>query len=227
MKKGKKVEGKKENEKPVETSGQRCERENKTLIKILVTLGILIILGLIGFSLVNSMRHFEYRGVKLDAILIGEVLFYHTSIPVYSLNPDKGVEGRKVADYNIYLRKDPRELRKLDIKDEIAWTDTLVLNSTGSFECEGQGVIAVANLDQVLSFFGTKVVKDPSVSCDPQGRYIFVNMEEGEETYIEQIKPSCYVFHISNCEILDVTERFMFEKISEMSGKKLFSTADF
>ena len=54
-------------------------------------------------------------------------------------------------------------------------------------------------------------MKDENASCDAEGEYMFIQIEEGEETNVEQFGPSCYKLIVSDCEILPVTERFMIE----------------
>jgi hypothetical protein len=47
---------------------------------------------------------------------------------------------------------------------------------------------------------------------------MFVQIEEGEETRIEQFGPSCYKLIVNDCEILPATERFMIEVFSEFNA---------
>lgn len=215
----KKLKEKKESES--QPSKKQVESQNKLLKNVFIVLGFLIIALLVAFSVINSTRNFEYKDINFDIVRTGEVVLYHTAVPIYS-GTDGVATGRHVADYNVYLRKDPRELRYLTINEDIRWSDILVLNATDSFTCEGDGIIAVANFQQVLNTFGTKVVKDPNATCDSQGRYLFVNMQLSDgKTNIEQLSPSCYNFNIANCEILEVTEKFIVEKIAKVDDGRV------
>ena len=115
-----------------------------------------------------------------------------------------------MINYNIFLRKDPRITGKnVPLNGQVFLSDVMVLNSTDNFNCDGDGVIAIANFQQVIGFFGTTIINDKNATCDKQGRYMFVNLLKGNETKIERFGPICYNFYINNCEILDVTERFL------------------
>ena len=69
---------------------------------------------------------------------------------------------------------------------------------------------------KLYEIIGTTVIKDPNASCDTQGTYTFIQLQEGEETSIEQFGPSCYNININNCEILEGTEKFMAETLVEV-----------
>ena len=183
----------------------QIESENKILRNFLIGLGAFILIFIATFLIISSSQHFNYRGVKFDIIEDeGGLIFYKTSLPVKN-------EG-KTADYNIYLRKDPRTSGEIDFNEDIELAKILVYNSTG-FSCDGDGVIAVANFAQTMNIFGVKTVKDLNATCDPEGTYMFLNLKPGNRTSIEKTGPTCYEFSINNCEILDATEKFMVELI--------------
>jgi hypothetical protein len=71
-------------------------------------------------------------------------------------------------------------------------------------------------MNQILIALGAEVINDPEAVCDPDGRYLHINLEEGEESKIEQYGPRCYKFKINNCEIIDVTERYLTEVIERI-----------
>jgi len=102
------------------------------------------------------------------------------------------------------------------LRGEVNLKPDTVINETQSFMCEGDGIIAIANLVQVLERFGTKVIKDPEAGCDAMGEgHIFIQLREGEETKIEQFAPTCYNFYVNDCEILEVTEKFIVDLLVE------------
>jgi hypothetical protein len=72
-------------------------------------------------------------------------------------------------------------------------------------------------MQQVFGMFDSELVRDENATCDEQGRYMLINMQPGAETKIEQITPSCFIFHVDDCEVLEVTERFMFEGIYKLN----------
>ena len=189
-------------EKPQLTKKQ-IKKENKILRNIFIGIGIIIIL-IVGLMLFfNSVRHFTYEGVKFEVVQKGELTLYNTKLPVYK-------SGQDYADYNFFLRNDPREL---DVKFEggITFKKDVVLNSEESFNCDGYGIIAIANLKQLYEVLGSKVIKDENASCDSLGRYMYINLKQGNETKIEQVGFACYNIIINDCEILEGTEKFMVE----------------
>lgn len=185
------------------------EKQKKVLRNIIVGLGIIILLVLSGAYFFESLKHFEYRGVSGDIVKEGDLIFYQIAFPVM-------YQGR-IVPYNIYIRNDPRKLDKIPFEGEInfgvKFEDSnyrLVLNMSNEFDCEGDEIISIANLVK-LHALGIKVVKDENASCDPEARYMYINIREGEKSEIREIMPACYELSVANCEILKVTERFMVE----------------
>ena len=135
------------------------------------------------------------------------IKFYHTSFPI-------SYQG-KLVNYNLYLRNDPRK-NEIDIpfSGELVVDKAIVLNSTGDFQCEGKGVLANHVFNEFFTYLGATIMEDPEAICDEENRYTFINIVEGEESKIEQNGISCYTFHVSDCEILEVTEKFITEALS-------------
>lgn len=186
-----------------------AKKQNKQLRNILIGIGIFILLILAVVLFFNSVRHFEYEGVDFEVVKEGEgeniLILYNTKIPLYDSS------GEKYADYNFYLRNDPRELKDILFEGDLFFLTNMVINSTEDFHCEGYGILAVANLVQLYEVMGTKVIKDENATCDEQGRYSYLNLKPGNETKIEKVGPACYDIIINNCEILKGTEKFMVE----------------
>jgi len=194
---------------------EQIQNQNKTLRNILIVIGVIIICIVLAIYFINSLKSFEYRGVKWTVVKEGSIIFYQTSFPIQV--------GAKSVPYSIYLRNDHRELdRQIPFNGEIfgkydlsTFSDKmarLVINSTSKFDCNADEIIAVGNLAS-LQGIGIKMIRDTNASttCDPQGRYIFINLKEAEKSEINQIGKSCYELNIANCEVLKVTERFMTE----------------
>jgi len=199
-----------------EQSKEQKKAQDKELKRILMFLGISFVVVIAIFFLVNASRHFEYKDIKFNVIKEGKITFYNTEFPIYS-----SITGNHVADYNIYLRKDPRKLEKIPFDGKVNLDvpiKKMVLESNYDEKCEGDFNIAVANLMKSFSLIGIEVVKDENATCDSQGRYMFVEIEPGDKTKIEQIG-SCYKLIVNNCEILDVTEKFIVEAFSEFDSK--------
>ena len=186
--------------------------ENKILLLAMIIMIVVILSFLVVFSIMQSSKKFEYKGIKFDVIKEVDVTFYHTVFPVYE-------KGLHTKDYNVYLRKDPRIIGKnVDFSGKAFPSNYIVINisnSNDSFNCNGDGIIAIANFQQIMTAFGSKIVNDPNASCDKDNRYLFISIKPGEKTKIEQTTKSCYTFYINNCEILDVSERYLIDVLEQ------------
>lgn len=207
--------GKEGKEKIVKTCGQeevkfatkdQIAHQNKLLRNILLTMGILVA----GFALIlmilYSMNNFEYKGIKYNILKEGDISFYHASFPSKFITPSRLIE------YNVYLRNDPRILDEISFEGNLAMLEMAVIDSKENFDCDGDGVIAIANFNQIMKAIGTEVTRDSEYSqCDNAGRYMFFELKSGDETKIVQTGPACYDFIIKDCEVIEVTERFLIE----------------
>lgn len=199
-----KEDNKKDSEEKKEV--KQIKEQNKILKNFFIFVAaLLFFVIMIAFSF-NIARHFEYNDMKFEIVKQGEITFYHTTIPLYSNN-------QKIADYNIYIRNDPRDLKKeIPFNGEFIYRKNLVINSSENFNCDGDGVISTVNMINLLNRLGIKVVKDINASCDEQNRYIYLNLQQSNTSSIEQINgKTCYNMNINNCEILKTSERFMLE----------------
>ena len=188
---------------------KEIESQNRILKNFLIGIGIVIIAGFLVFLLINQAKTFEYEGVKFKIVKEGDLTLYRTSLPVI-------YQGKEIP-YNFYFRNDPRELEKIPFNGEINLKEILVINSTESFNCNGDGIIAVANLLNLYKISGIEVIKDENATCDPEGRYAFIQLQAGNETSIEKFGPACYNVNINNCEILKAIERLMIESLIEIN----------
>lgn len=214
--------GKKGKEKTVKVEGfeniekkpnrKQIKEENKILRNILILIGIIAVLFLSGYLIINNIRTFEYQGVNFETVNFCDkkpcLILYQTSLPV-------NYNGKK-ADYNFYLRKDPRKLN-VSFDGKLNLIQKMVIDSTESFNCNGDGIIAMANLVKLYGVIGGKVIKNDTLKCDPSGNYMFLQVRKGNKTSIEQFGTACYNLNVNNCEILEVTERFMIETFSKVN----------
>lgn len=189
---------------------EQIEKQNVLLKRIFIFLGVALLIIIIWVIVVDSIRNFTYKDIDFNVVKKGQIIFYHTSIPFYDGSHNH------IADYNIYLRKDPRKLKDFPFNATINRKEVLVIESDNPFNCDGKGVIAVANLVQIFENIGTKTIKDPKAGCDPEGKYTFVKLQEANSSSIIQTEPSCYEFNIANCEILEVTEKFIVEALADI-----------
>ncbi len=201
---------KKQDKKEEKVKKKELSKENKTLMKILMVIGLFFLILVVSFFIMKTSNQPEYNGMTFNVIQEGELTFYQTAFKVLY----KG----ELTNYNIYIRNNPRKLEKdVPFEGELELRNFLVLNTTTeNLFCEGDWSLAIGNL-QNLEIFNIEIMTDKNATCDENGDYMFVEIEEGEETKIEQFGPSCYRLTVSDCEILPVTERFMIEVFSEVN----------
>jgi len=192
-------------------SEKQIKKEYKVFKVIIITMLGFILMFLAVLWLINYLSSVNVGGVifEIDRNAMAGKTLYRTSLP---MEYKDGATGRvTLADYNFYLRNDPRKLEKIDFNGNVLIKKDMVLNQKKDFHCEGYGIIAIANLQKLYNFVGTKIITDENAACDISGRYMLVNIREGNETRIEQFGPICYNIYIKDCEILEGTEKFMLE----------------
>ena len=186
----------------------QIKHQNKILKNILLTIGFIVLGFFIILMIFYSISHFESDGVKYEIIKEKDVIFYHTSFP------SNFIDAGRTIEYKLWLRNDPRELKEVPFEGNLNLLEMAVIDSEENFDCEGDGAIAIVNFNQILGAMGTHVIRDPEYSqCDGSGRYMFFDLKSGNETKIVQTGPACYDFFIKDCEVLDVTERFLVESL--------------
>jgi hypothetical protein len=188
---------------------KQIKHQNNILKGMLIIVGVIVVIIVAWFVIAQSVRTFEYKDLDFEIVQEGELIFYRTGLPTM-------YQGQ-LTEYSFYLRNDARDLDKsvpftgvLDLKS------TAVLNMESDFSCEGKGVIAVANLLKLYKFVDVDVLSDENATCDPESRYTFIQILEGNETKIEMTGQSCYNIYINNCEILEGTERMMIETLNKV-----------
>ena len=114
---------------------EQVKEESKMIRNVLVILGAIIIFIVAYYSISTNSSHFDYKGVKFD--VVNEIAPYKTGFPVIYQNQE--------AIYNFYLRNDPRK-NNVSFNGEIIPKELTVVNATNSLNCNGDGIIAVANM---------------------------------------------------------------------------------
>ncbi len=225
-----KKRNKKEKEETKELSHEEViKKENKGLRNILIgIIGIIAAIFLFMF-LLNYFSSFSYHGVKFDIVKFCDsgppcLVTYRTSLPV---RPNGGSyvvvkPADKTNDYNFYLRNDPRKLN-VGFNGTISIKSNVVFNSQDNFTCNGNGIVAGQNFVQLYQLLGSKVIRDENATCDTLGRYMYVRVQSGNQTSIEQFGSACYNINIKDCEILNGMEKFMidtFVKVNDILNNK-------
>lgn len=207
-KKRKSITAKKESDETV-LRKSRAKNQNRILRNFLIGMAVLIILVFLFVYAIKSTKKFTYEGVNFEVVKNGKLVFYNTKVPVT-------INGQS-AQYNFYLRNDPRKTgTEVPIEGNLVLAKNLVINSSEELNCDGDGIIAIANLLNLYRMSGINVIRDDNASCDYSGRYAFIKIQTANETSIEEFGLKCYNLNINNCEILKGTERLMIESFIEI-----------
>lgn len=202
------------------SSPEQMKKETKIFKIIIITLMGFVLLFLGVLWLISYLNHFSVGGVifEIDKTdMVGKTI-YKTSLPV---TYQDGTTGKIIsADYNFYFRTDPRKLSEIPFEGDMILRENMVLNMTEDFNCNGNGIIALANVLNLYKVIGTKVIKDENATCDEiYGRYMFLSIKEGNETSIMDygLKGTCYNIYVKGCDILPATEKFMLETLIKVN----------
>lgn len=191
---------------------EEVKRYNQILKNVFVGIFLIVLFIFILYFIVQAKANFEFEGIRFELVKQGDLKFYQTKIPVIYKNAP--------TEFNLYLRKDPRKTILVPFEGELDLYHSIKLNSTQDLNCQGDGVIAVANMAQYYQILGAKMMKDENATCeDSEGQYTFMMIQSSNETSIKKVGESCYYLNVKDCEILEVTERFILEGLIETNKK--------
>ncbi|MEK6879715.1 MAG: hypothetical protein AABY22_08920 [Nanoarchaeota archaeon] len=174
-------------------------------MKIVIFGVVFLFAAVAAFYLIySSITTFDYNGKEFNKVKIGNLMFYKISFPL------TGPTGQHVADYNLYLRNDPRTIENIPIVGQISLRNKVYITSRKDFIC-GDNNIAVANLVQYIE--GAEKLSVDSIlntTCfNIQPGTTLIKIENSTENSIKKVGEDCYVLNVNDCAILNVTERFI------------------
>ena len=209
-------------DKKEEKDSKKRESQMKWIVFIMIATIFAIVLI---YFVVQGAKRFNYGGLSYEEMNQGSIKLYHTMIPV------KDTGGNLIANFNLYLRNDPRELRDISINEEIILkTNTIVsLSRDAEVGCDDAG-IAGGNFLGFLKSAGIKISisyaepdyaqeKNASyLTCDANTDQSVIIIKKGEENKITQERKDCFVIEFKDCDILKTTERFMVALYASSKG---------
>lgn len=204
---------------------QEKQKQNLYIIVIIsVMLIILLATGVFVWSR-YSKDNFEYVGLDFQKILFDKLLLYHAKIPITAST------GNVIANFNFYLRNDPRSLEDIPIEGRISLTREAIVALENSMEDCADNSIAGVGLGQFLAAAGVTARGGSTnqtlaeeqglsyASCDSPLSVIIT--EKASATKITQ-EGSCYKIQVANCsDVVRATERFMLGTIGHSSGYEI------
>ena len=204
-------------EKPVK------DKYDKQLLTILVVIGIVFIIIFSIWILVQKSKKFEYGGVNFEKIIYGKLPLYYSPIDITRS------DGSKVR-YNLYLRNDPRANNiPIDADINFKLGKIYVTSDEGVGKCEDT-TLALVNLGSFLSGMGfqpkgassneqiAEQYNAPYVTCWNNIGITILSLETAEdEMKISQDKgnPNCYILRVKDCNMINITEKFITETIKQ------------
>ncbi len=198
------------------------DKYTKQIKYVVIVMFCLLSAFFVSIWLINESKTFRYAGLDFKKIKFGELPLFHAKIPITSIT------GDLVAEYNLYLREDPRKL-DIPIQGKIRLKKTIIQAVNKSIKCPLEGVAGV-NFGQFLRAAGIKKIDGttnltksqeeniPFVSCEQEREESILIITEGEETKITQEAKNCYVIEFADCELLQAIERFMVGIIANSKG---------
>lgn len=212
------------------------KHENQLKWSVFLMVSIILIIVIIPFINNNFINKFNYHGITFQKTHLGDLVFYSAKFPVVSTT------GQVTGDYAINLRNDPRDLENIpvNVKEGQIKFNLILKNNTEVYAptyisinpfmeiCEDSG-ISLLTLSGFLRDSGLQVksaITDKAYAkannkthkwCDPLSTVIIVT--NGNESVINEIRPSCFEVKFKDCDILKVNEKFILN-ILEQYGER-------
>lgn len=215
-------------ENPAENSAEKTN-QNKQL-KWIIGLMVIIIGGvLIGGWLSIQLKNFEYIGFDFQKEKFGKIPIFTTQVTGYNI---KGVP----MNFKLALRNDPRQ-SEVNVVDKInilnGKTVYFSFNESGNNTCDdgyvyvGLGMF-MANLGfDVKSAVQTKQMaiekERPHVDCtNARNNTAFLLVSSNQTRIIkDKDNQNCYYLEYTNCESLEVIERFEIATLASLTNAEL------
>lgn len=215
---------KKKKEKKSNILGKEDKIKEKQLKLAIILMVVVVAAFLISYFgakyIIASMNEFNYAGMKFQKAEIGYVANF----------PIKDIFGNTINYFKIKVWEDPRKLDRINVTSNIALTQGtgVDLETLFSEECE-DGTQAGQTILIYLNGVGIKPLQVTTnkelsnslnityVDCKNAG-FTTVILKKGNESIIKK-QDNCYVLETgNNCEIMNVTERFMVAYSAQSRG---------
>ncbi|MAH43477.1 hypothetical protein CL614_07230 [archaeon] len=203
-------------------------KENKQLIWFFVIVGIIFASFLGTYFYVQSLKTFGFAGAEwAKEDYSDELTLYHGRFPIVYKN-------EIIANYNLYLRNDPRENNVPGTISVGFYPNVVISNSPEAAKCRSAGRIT-GDLSMLISAFPwvtnvTGAVRDDDVadefnltqadcSLAKNKTVIIIQKSESPEITQDKFNENCYIIKTGECENVLAIERFMVEIIDQMQNK--------
>lgn len=200
------------------------KKKDAQLKWVLAGMVIIFLIVIAVYFIIDSLKKFEYGGLKFEKIKYGELPLFYSRIPI------KTITGNVVAYYNMYLRNDPRELENIEVDGTIFLTKNSVLSIDPSIEgCTDNGIAGVSlgtffnAADMTVTYASTnKTLADEKqmeyATCDDAVAQTVIIIKQEDENRIYKEKDNCYIISFKDCEIIKAVERFIVAASAHSKG---------
>ena len=201
---------------------------------VFLMVAIVLIIVVVPFIKSNFIDKFDYKGLVFQKTQLGELIFYSAKFPVVTGT------GQVIGDYAVNLRNDPRDLEYIPINvsdgkieftlDGNKYGDVYISLNPFMEVCEDSG-IALLSLSGFLKDSSLNVksavtdkayARDNNLTqrwCYNSGFDTVILITDGNKTTINEINPNCYELQFNNCEILQVSEKFMLKILEQYASR--------
>ena len=206
----------------IKKNPKRSKRYERQLKWIFIGMGVLVLIVLIVYFGIESTKRFDYGGIKFQKIKYDKLLLYYSKIPISDSS------GNLKFYYNLYLRNDPRNVN-IPVNGEIQLSKETILSVDESINgCEDNGIAGMtlgtffqaAGINKVSGSTNETIAKERDLlyaTCENTNSSIIV-LKQGNETFIREERPDCYVIQFKDCEVLKAVERFIVAAIANSQG---------
>lgn len=189
--------------------------QSKQLLVMLVIIAIILVITATFYILIQKSKKFDYYGFKFEYIMYDKLPLYYSKMTMERLDGS-------LVNYNLYLRNDPRE-NDIPVNAVIRLKsgNTYVTADAGIGKCEDSN-LALINLGSFFSGLNIKAKGATSdiilanqtghlyITCSDALNHTVISIETADKTGISQ-ENNCYILKIKDCNILNVTEKFITE----------------
>ena len=194
------------------------EKKQEKVVKIVVLSMVFVIAAIIVFYWLSlESKKFTYGGASFEKTESGKITFYNARFPLVDSS------GNVATNLDVLFKEDPRLLKDIPIEGVIELrqnTFIAIPNDIWAENCK-DSIVAATTLSLFLKKAGltvepaslneTDAAKNgvAQVSCDKASKYSIVVLQNGTDRFIKR-EGDCYILQAgANCDILNVTERFM------------------
>jgi hypothetical protein len=199
------------------------KEQNKQVFWFIVIVFGLIICSFFGFYFKeNYIDNYNYYELRFTKTKLGDLIFYSTRVPVLK-------DGKISGTYAMNFRNDPRKLEYINVSvpdDKINFyaTKPIYLAIDKDLKSCDMTLISLSVVSDFLNGFGKmeiypalmdkNLAKESNISyatCESNLYNTVIEIKSGNETKIEKIKDNCYKIQFADCEVNQVSEKFIIE----------------